>query len=178
MRSVKSADTRQDKTVSAPAGANRRMKRVLSGIAASIAAITAVVGSGLALAPSANAAAFPYAVYAPNKINTTQVQGWANLSRDCSGTYGCYNYIQIQVLRWYGPQNVNGWWANNNGWNSITATMLPGCYDYRTMTDSYNYAVGDVGGGVNAGQVGVTVSGQKIYEWHSEWNSGWNRICR
>ena len=114
----------------------------------------------------------------PNKINATQLQGWANLSRDCSGTNGCYNYIQIQVSRWYGPATVNGWWANNNGWNSITGTLLSGCYDYRTRTDSYNYATGDVGGGANVGQVGVTSSGQKLYEWHLEWNSGWTRICR
>ena len=130
-----------------------------------------VVGIALALGPGANAAAFPYAVYAPNKINATQVQGWANLSLDCSNTYGCYNYIQIEVQRWYGPAYVNGWWANNNGWNSITATLLSGCYNYRTRTDSYNYAVGDVGGGVNVGQAGVTAHGRKIYEWHREWNS-------
>ena len=179
MRSIKSAATRNEKAVSAPQDVNQRSsKRALSSISAFTAAIIAVIGIVLALAPGADAAAFPYGVYAPTKINATQAQGWANLSRDCSDTYGCYNYIQIQVLRWDGPQSVAGWWANNNGWNSITATLLPGCYDYRTMTDSYNYAVGDVGGGANAGEVGVTANGQKIYEWHLEWNSGWARVCR
>jgi hypothetical protein len=149
----------------------RRLAVGMSGLA--------VAASAVAFAtPAASAAAYPIGVYAPNKINATQGQGWANLSRDCSGTYGCYNYIQIQVLRWYGPSMVNGWWANNNGWNSITATLLPGCYDYRTRTDSYNYSVGDVGGGVQVGVYGVNASGQKIYEWHREWNSAWKRICR
>jgi hypothetical protein len=143
-----------------------------------IASMIALTGMILAFAPSAGAAAFPYGVYAPKKLNSTQLQGWANLSRDCSGTFGCYNYIEIQVSRWYGVATVTGSWANNNGWNSITGTLLSGCYNYRTRTDSYNYAVGDVGGGVNGGEVGVTASGQKFYEWHLEWNSGWTRICR
>lgn len=142
-------------------------------------ALALAAGAVMLTAPvAANAAAYPIGAYPPNKINSTQLQGWANLSLDCGGTYGCYNYIQIQVLRWYGPTMVNGWWANNNGWNSITGTLLPGCYNYRTRTDSYNYAVGDVGGGVNVGTFGVSVSGQTIYEWHREWHSGWQQICR
>jgi hypothetical protein len=178
MRSIKSTAARQEKALSAQQDAKqRRSKRALSSISAFSAAIMVVIGIVLAVAPGANAIAFPYGVYAPNKISATQAQGWANLSRDCSDTYGCFNYIQIQVLRWDGPQYVNGWWADNNGWNSITANLLPGCYDYRTRTDSYNYAVGDVGGGANAGPVGVTANGQTIYEWHLEWNSGWARIC-
>lgn len=156
------------------------LRRRLTGVSMVLALATGVVMFAAPVA--ANAAAYPIGVYAPNKINPTQLQGWANLSRDCSGTYGCYNYIQIQVERWYGlvfgPTTVNGWWANNNGWNSITGTLLPGCYNYRTRTDSYNNAVGDVGGGVNAGTVGVSANGQTIYEWHKEWNSGWTRICR
>jgi hypothetical protein len=175
MRSITAAAARRAKAAPAP---RRRSRRVLSGISAITAAMIAATGIALAVAPGADAAAFPYGVYAPNKLGTSQVQGWANLSRDCSNTYGCDNYIQIEVLRWYGPQYVNGWWANNNGWNSITANLLPGCYDYRTKTDSYNYAVGDVGGGVNAGPAGVSANGQTIYKWHLEWNSGWARICR
>jgi hypothetical protein len=142
------------------------------------------VGSGIAsilmlllAAPSASAVAWPIAVYAPHQISSTQLQGWANLSRDCSNTYGCWNYIQIDVHRWYGWTMVNGWWANNNGWNSITAELLPGCYDYRTRTDSYNDSVQPIGGSVSAGSVGVSANGSKIYEWHKEWNSGPARIC-
>ncbi len=146
---------------------------MIAAAGALIGGVAAVMGPA-----TANAAAYPVGVYAPTKISSTQTQGWANLSRNCDGTYGCFNYIQIQVLRWYGATGVNGGWANNNGWNSIKATLLRGCYDYRTRTDSYNYSVGDVGGGVNLGPVGINASGQKYYEWHLEWNSGWKRICR
>lgn len=73
---------------------------------------------------------------------------------------------------------VNGWWANANGWNSITGTLNPGCYNYRTTTDSYNDVAGSWSAGVNIGQVGVTAGGTKIYRYRTTWSSGWVRICR
>ena len=57
-------------------------------------------------AQSASAAAYTIGVYAPNRINGSQIQGWANLSRDCSGTYGCFNYIKIERRRAWGIEYV------------------------------------------------------------------------
>jgi hypothetical protein len=141
-------------------------------------ALAALLMAGVAAAAPSNAAAFVYGVYAPNKINGTQVQGWANLSRDCSGTYGCYNYIKIERSNWYGASYQNGWWANANGWNSITADMTPGCYNYRTTVDSYNDVAGGYGAGVNIGPVGMTSSGTTIYRFKTTWSSGWAYRCR
>ena len=91
-RSMKSADTPKQQLIPAPRHAGRRRSRpVLSRIWAFMAAISVVIGIVLAVAPGADAAAFTYGDYPPYRINATQVQGWANLSRDCSGTYGCFN---------------------------------------------------------------------------------------
>jgi hypothetical protein len=156
---------------------NNRKISVKRKAAAVALSITAAAGVSVGLAPSAEAAAYPIGVYAPNRINSGQIQGWANLSRDCSGTYGCYNYIKIERARWYGVEYVNGWWANNNGWNSITANLPSGCYNYRTTTDSYNDVAGGYGGGVNIGPVGASGNGTKIYRYRNTWSSGWTYQC-
>lgn len=140
--------------------------------------LAALLTAGLTAASAANASAFTYGVYAPKKINSSQVQGWANLSRDCSGTYGCYNYIKIERSNWWGVSYQNGWWANSNGWNSITANMTPGCYSYRTTVDSYNDVAGSYGWGVNIGPVGWTSNGTRIYRYKVTWSSGWAYRCR
>ena len=140
--------------------------------------VAAVVGLMTAAPPSANAAAYPIGVYAPDRINSSQIRGWANLSRDCSGTVGCYNYIKIERSRWWGAEYVNGWWANNHGWNSITATLPYGCYNYRTTTESYNHVVGSYGAGVNLGRVGWAANGTAIYKYRTTWSSGWKYHCR
>lgn len=133
---------------------------------------------GAAAAQRADAAAYTISVSAPKRINTTQIQGVANLSRDCSGTLGCSNYIKIERQRWWGVEYVKGWWANANGWNSITADLPSGCYDYRTTVDSYNDVAGSYGTGVNVGQVGVSSSGTKVYRFRTTWSSGFARHCR
>jgi hypothetical protein len=136
------------------------------------------VAAGAVLpAQSASASAYTIGVYAPGKSGST-AQGWANLSRDCSGTTGCWNYIKIERQRWYGTQFVNGWWANANGWNSISANIGgTGCYNYRTTVDSYNDVVGGYGAGVNIGPVGTTANGTTVYRFRNTWSSGWNYLC-
>lgn len=126
----------------------------------------------------ADAAAYTIAVYPPSRLNASQLRGWAKLSRDCSGTYGCSNYIKIERQRAWGVQFVGGWWATANGWNSITAGLPRGCFDYRTTVDSYNDVAGSSGGGVNVGPVGVSSNGTKIYRYRNTWSSGFSRICR
>ncbi|PBC71804.1 hypothetical protein BX265_6417 [Streptomyces sp. TLI_235] len=116
-------------------------------------------------------------MYAPERAGNT-LTGWGNLSRDCSGTVGCYNYIKIERGRWYGWEFMGGNWAGNNGWNSASAPVASGCYSYRTTVDSYNDIVGGYGAGVNTGQVGATVDGQKIYRFRVTWSSGTKSYCR
>lgn len=147
-------------------------------IATFVVAVAVALGAALVTTPAANAAAYPIGVYAPKKIAGPKLEGWANLSRDCGGTLGCFNYIKIEKNNWYGPSFVAGWWANNNGWNSISTALPSGCADYRTTTDSYNDVAGSYGGGVNIGPVGVTANGTKIYRYKTTWSSGWARICR
>jgi hypothetical protein len=149
-----------------------------SWLPAMLACLAFALSAFLGLATRADAAAYPIGVYAPERLNSSQIRGWANLSRDCSGTLGCFNYVKIERSRWYGVEFVNGWWANANGWNSITANLPSGCYDYRTTTDSYNDSIGPVGGGVNIGPVGVSSNGQTVYRYRLTWSSGWKRHCR
>lgn len=127
-------------------------------------------------AGQAHATAFTYEVYAPDRSGNT-LTGWARLSRDCSGTYGCSNYIKIERRAWNGWQFLSGKWANNGGWNSVSGTMLSGCYDYRTTVDSYNDTLVSSGGGVNVGPVGISSSGQTIYRFRITWSSGYKRYC-
>jgi hypothetical protein len=155
------------------------MKSIGRRIGLALAAVALGISTAMASAPAANAAAYPIGVYAPSKINASQAQGWANLSRDCSGTYGCSNYIKIEKRNWWGGADwVAGWWANNNGWNSITATLASGCADYRTTTDSYNDVAGGYGSGITVGPVGYTWNGTRILEYRTTWSSGWARLCR
>jgi hypothetical protein len=157
------------------AEAARRLPLVLR---LALVAVLGALAASLFVASGAHAAAYPIGVYAPERISNTQIQGWANLSRDCSGTYGCYNYIKIERSRWWGTEFVNGWWATANGWNSITATLPYGCYNYRTTTDSYNDVAGTFGSGVNIGPVGLTANGTRIYRFRQTWSSGWKQHCR
>jgi hypothetical protein len=126
----------------------------------------------------ADAAAYTKSVYPPEKHGTTQMQGWADLSRDCSGTLGCYNYIKIEKKVWWGAQFVAGGWANANGWNSVTASLPKGCSWYRMTVDSYNDYVGDQGAGANIGPVGTSSNGAKINRFRTTWSSGWKELCR
>jgi hypothetical protein len=130
----------------------------------------------------ADAAAYTKSVYPPEKHGTTQMQGWADLSRDCSGTYGCYNYIKIEKKNWWGASFVAGGWANGSGWNSVTANLPTGCAQYRMTVDSYNDVAGSYGGGVNLGtkvaEVGFSQNGTKIYRFKVTWSSGWKELCR
>ncbi len=50
--------------------------------------VLVVLTGTLSFAPSADAAAYTKAVYPPNKVGSSQLEGWADLSRDCSGTLG------------------------------------------------------------------------------------------
>jgi hypothetical protein len=131
------------------------------------------------VAAPANAAAYTQAVYAPNVIaGGTALEGWALLSRDCSGTQGCWNYMKIERWQWWGMQYLNGNWVNNNGWNRMTASLPGGCGYYRTTVDSYNDIAGTYGGGVNIGPVGFTGNGTRVYRYKTTWSSGWRYACR
>lgn len=125
----------------------------------------------------ADAAAYTKSVYAPNDEGS-YLRGWADLSRDCSGTYGCWNYMKIERHRAWGWEYVNGWWANNHGWNHVDATQPYGCFNYRTTVDSYNDVAGSYGSGVNLGPVGTTSNGTKIYRYRTTWSSGFKYHCR
>jgi hypothetical protein len=147
----------------------------------SLISVAVVIGTLLSMlmwSPRAEASAYPIGVYSPSRVNSWQIQGWANLSRDCGGTVGCFNYIKIERRRLWGNEYVAGWWANNHGWNSVTATLPGGCYDYRTTTDSYNDIAGGYGSGINVGPVGWTSNGTRIYRFRITWSSGWARHCR
>jgi hypothetical protein len=149
----------------------RRLRRGITvlGLAGTLVAVNA---------SSANAAAFTYSVYAPKRLNSYQLQGWGNLSRDCSGTYGCSNYIKIERSRWYGAEFIGGSWANAHGWNSITVNLPSGCFHYRTTVDSYNDVVATSGFGVNVGRIGFTKNGTSINRYKQTWSSGWAWHCR
>ncbi len=123
------------------------------------------------------ATAYTINVYAPDPKANNQMQAWANLSRDCSGTVGCYNYMKIERKVWWGNEFVTGKWANTHGWNNLWATKVKGCHYYRTTIDSYNRIVGDRGIGSNIGVVGVSGNGLKVYEDRVTWSSGWTYMC-
>lgn len=143
-----------------------------------VASLTAILMMTSVISPTtADAAAYTKSVYTPTRLNSTQIRGWADLSRDCSGTYWCGNYIKVERKTWYGSAFQNGWWANANGWNNITANLSKGCHYYRTTIDSYNDVAGSYGGGVNIGPVGFTSNGTKIYRFRTTWSSGWSRHC-
>ena len=145
--------------------------------AATFAIVLVLALTNVLTAGSANAAAFTRDAYPPNREGNSVV-GWADLNRDCTGTYGCWNYIKIERKRWWGWEYVSGKWAQADGWNSVSSHLPPGCFEYRTVVDSYNDQVVDNGGGVNIGPVGFTDDGQTIDRFHRTWHSGGNRICR
>lgn len=145
---------------------------------AGIGMAAALASGGLAAAAPAEAAAFSYGVYTPNKINQWTMDAWANVSRDCSGTYGCYNYMKIEKREWWGWSHYAGQWAGANGWNSIRANINGGCATYRLTVDSYNDVAGGYGGGANIGPVGSSSNGTKIYRYKTSWSSGTRQICR
>jgi hypothetical protein len=139
--------------------------------------VTLILAFFMSIAPNAKAAAFTYNVYAPNRSGNT-LTSWANLSRDCSGTYGCWNYMKIEKSDWWWYDYVGGNWVSNNGWNSISVGLPSGCGNYRTTVDSYNDVLISQGIGVNLGQVGVNASGQAIYRFRTTWSSGTHYYCR
>lgn len=152
----------------------RRFVKALTGLGMAVA-----LGAGsMVVAAPAEAAAFSYGVYAPAKINNTTMEAWANLSRDCSGTVGCFNYIKIEKKVWWGWAHHTGGWANSHGWNSIRATIDGGCGTYRLKVDSYNDIVGSHGSGTNIGSVGTSSNGTKISRFKTEWNGASTHICR
>lgn len=144
----------------------------------SVSMALGLVGGGLAAAVPAEAAAFSYGVYTPNKISAWDMDAWANVSRDCSGTYGCYNYMKIEKREWWGWSHYAGHWAGAHGWNSIRANINGGCSTYRLTVDSFNDVASTYGGGVNVGVVGFTSNGTKIHRFKTTWSSGSRQICR
>ena len=156
---------------------NHILTRSLLGISVSLILFLVPVIVLLSNAGDVYATASTYDVYPPNRDGDT-VTGWTNLSRDCSGTYGCYNYIKIERSSWRGWLYVSGKWAPDNGWNPVSANLLSGCYDYRTTVDSYNDTLINVGLGVNIGAVGVNASNETIYRFQNTWSSGSHRYCK
>ncbi|WP_285320739.1 hypothetical protein [Pseudarthrobacter sp. lyk4-40-TYG-27] len=155
-----------------------RLSRLIKGIGTIVSLMALIATGGAIAAVPAEAAAFTYSVYAPNKVNSTTAEGWANLSRDCSGTYGCWSYMKIEKREWWGWSYRGGGWVNNNGWNSIRGELTAGCGDYRTTVDSYNDVAGGYGSGANIGPVGASSNGTRIYRYKTTWSSGTNRLCR
>ncbi|MCU7825433.1 hypothetical protein KSNIM_28090, partial [Kitasatospora sp. DSM 101779] len=124
------------------------------------AAAAALTGAPAPACPApATAAACTKAVYATDRAGNT-LTGRGDLSRDCSGTVGGYDYVKIE--RWYGWEFMGGNPADKSGSNTATATAAGGCYAYRTTVDSADDIVGGYGAGVNTRQVGTTVDGRKI----------------
>lgn len=152
----------------------KRQGKANAGMAALLLGLMLLIGVGTT--STASAAAYTKSVYTPARSGSTMT-GWADLSLDCAGTFGCWNYLKIEKWGYFGNSWVNGWWANNNGWNSVTAWLPGGCGYYRTTVDSYNDATGPVGGGITIGQVGWTLSGQAIYRFRTTWSSGWAYYC-
>jgi hypothetical protein len=139
--------------------------------------VTIMLALFLSVATKAVAAAFTYDAYAPNRSGST-LTGWAYLSRDCSGTFGCSNYMKIEKSDWWWWDYVGGNWVPNNGWNSISVGLPRGCANYRTTVDSYNVVLISQGIGINLGEVGVNANGQTLYEFHRTWSSGAHYYCR
>ena len=170
MKSIESLKIRPRVTSKKPS----RFTKFFSGAAVAVA----LASGGLVAAAPAEAAAFSYGVYAPKKISQWTMDSWANLSRDCSGTYGCYNYMKIEKKEWWGWSHYAGQWAGAHGWNSLRANINGGCATYRLTVDSYNDVAGSYGGGVNVGVVGISGNGTKIYRYKTTWSSGTSQICR
>ena len=141
-----------------------------------LVALMAVFGVALIASP-ANAAAYTTNVYAPHHVGNN-AQGWATVVQDCSGTSGCWNYMKIEKWGWFGNSWVGGNWVTGTGWQHVDAALPGGCGYFRTTVDSYNDAVGPVGGGINVGKVGISWNGQIIYRYKTTWSSGWSYICR
>ena len=114
--------------------------------------------------------------YAPNKVSATELEGWAHLALGCGVTSaGCRSYIKLERLSSRGPQLVGGRWATDPEWNSVTAYLVPGCNDYRTLVDSDAVGVTTADSGT---MVGLSSEGPEIVHVTTSWNSGWAQICR
>lgn len=155
-----------------------RLSRLLRKIGMASGLMVLVVAGGALSAAPAEASAFTYSVYAPHKISSTTAEGWAYLSHDCRGTYGCANYMKIEKREWWGWSNRGGGWVYHNGWNTARASLTRGCAYYRTVVDSYNDIAGRYRGGVNLGPVGHTRNGTTIYRYRTTWSSSTVRLCR
>jgi hypothetical protein len=137
-----------------------------------------VTGGAVTAAAPAQAAALTYSVYAPHKIGPTTAEGWAYLSRNCHGTYGCANYMKIEKREWWGWSYRGGGWVYNNGWNTARGSLTRGCASYRTTVDSYNDFAGRYHSGTNLGPVGHTRNGTTIYRYRTTRSSGTVWLCR
>jgi hypothetical protein len=154
------------------------MRKKTRKLVASLVSVTIVILTMLVMATGANAAAFTYDAYPPDKSGPTMITAWANLSRDCTGTYGCWNYMKIERTRLWGIEYVGGKWATDNGWNSLEVNLPDGCYDYRTFVDSYTDALISLGLSADYKVIGASATGEKIVRFHRVWNSGFVQICR
>lgn len=140
----------------------------------------AIVAAGLAaliplaIAPDASAAAAVKNVYAPVQSGTT-ASAWADLSHDCSGTMGCWNYMKIERKKgWFWWEDVGGAWVNNDGWNTVTADLTPGCHTYKTTVTSYNDII--VTDSTSTKDATTTSTGTQRLE--TTWSSAEVRFCR
>ncbi|MDP9352858.1 MAG: hypothetical protein M3P51_15150 [Chloroflexota bacterium] len=143
----------------------------------------------MSFAPVVDAAAYTKGVYPPNRIGATTIEGWADLSLDCTETFGCWNYIKIERrLSPYDPaflvhpvdppvEYVAGGWATQAGWAAISAELSLGCWEYRTHVDSYNRYPASYGFGVDARGIGVSYNDTNGNIDHMPWSSDWTTHC-
>ncbi|MGY3564808.1 hypothetical protein [Sinomonas sp. RB5] len=155
-----------------------RFSRLLKGIGATFGLVALIATGGALNAAPAEAAALTYSVYAPYRISPTTAQGWAYLSRNCRGTYGCANYLKIEKREWWGWSYRGEGWVYNNGWNSARGSLTRGCAYDRTTVDSYNDIAGRYHGGTSLGPVGHTRNGTTIYRYRTIRSSGAVWLCR
>ncbi len=179
------------------------LARLLSGKALSaLSAVLVIAVLMTSLAARADAVAYTKNVYPPNRIGGTTIEGWADLSLDCQGTLGCWNYIKIERRQSpYDPtllelhlglqpgdpallvqpvdppvEYVAGGWAKD-GWNAISAELSLGCWEYRTHVDSYNRYPGPYGLEVNVRGIGLSFNDTKGNTDHVPWSSDWTTHC-
>ncbi|MBL8159223.1 hypothetical protein JNJ66_02080 [Candidatus Saccharibacteria bacterium] len=137
-----------------------------------------LVLSNLLLASPASAMASVKSVHTP-KLEGDSVVAWADFERDCSDTAGCWNYLKIERKESWPRQwsHAAGGWANQDGWNSVSAVLLkPGeCDHFRATAQSYNDLI--VKNESSSG--GSSTSSTVVQKTPSEpWSSAEAYLCR
>lgn len=155
-----------------------RLRRAAASVFAALALASGVTAASVVVNPAVASADQPKGgPYAPVS-KPGYIEAWVDMNASCPGL-ACHTYFKIERSTYSGYRHMNGGWISGRpGWQKLITYKEKGCYNYRSVVESYIDAPvnsGSIGASGGVFQGSYNVNGMKRY--YFKYPSSTTRIC-